>query len=217
MNELTFQQNFLVGSQDAINLLAEKDHARILTLSDSHGNPEIVKNIIIRYGKTCDAMAFCGDGILDIINILTEAKTNLQLKECLPSVIAFVHGNCDSSQAILKDGTEITFPINQILTVNGQNFLIVHGHSQGIIWGMEKLGLEMKFMQAKTAIYGHTHVARIQNNGEYTFINPGSCASPRDGQPQCFAIITVEKNCTDTLFIQLKDKKGTDFSSLKIV
>ena len=54
----------------------------------------------------------------------------------------------------------------------------------------------------KTAFYGHSHIAKEENIDGYKFVNPGSCARPRGGQPAGFAIATVEKNFVDIAFLK---------------
>lgn len=199
----------LIGTSQAIENLANKDHARILVLSDTHGHPSILMEIIRRYGKDCDAMAFCGDGISDLAELVTASHTDEDIQNCTPPVIAFARGNCDPSSYPLDAQRSISIPNSQILTVNNRNFLIIHGHREAVDFGMENLGLEMQITNCKVAFYGHTHIAREDNLGDYKFVNPGSVARPRGGQPACFAIATVEKTFVDMAFIKIEmDNSG---------
>lgn len=186
----------LIGSKNAIASLAKKDLARLLVISDSHGNFERLFSIVKRYGEACDALIFCGDGLGDLVTLLSIAQNEEQVEKCLPPVIAFVRGNCDP-QGILLNGKMLDAPIEQTLIVNGQKLLIVHGHAHGVDFGMEKLGLQAKLGDYNAVFYGHTHIASWQNN----FINPGSCARPRGGQVPGLAIATVGKDFIDMAFI----------------
>mgnify|MGYP003321269334 CR=1 FL=1 len=184
---------------------------RILVISDSHGHPSIFMNIVRRYGKDCDALVFCGDGAGDVATLLLATQTDKELKECTPSVIAFVQGNGDPSSYPLDSEHSISIPESQILTVNNRNFMIVHGHREGVDFGLENLGFQMQLSDCKVAFYGHTHIAREDNLEGYKFVNPGSIARPRGGQPACFAIATVEKNFVDMAFIKIEQKgDGSD-------
>lgn len=208
MIELIQHHHNLIGSAEAISALAEKDHGRILVASDSHNHFGILLGILKQFGPSCDAFAFCGDGFSDIAHIFAMAKEDEEIKNIIPPVIAFVGGNCDPSIYPISLKEQLTAPVKQVLTVNGQNILIVHGHREGVDFGFNKLGLEMKFSNCKTAFFGHTHIAEevvIKNN---KFINPGSCSSPRGGQPPSFAILTVEKTFTDTAFIKINNAEG---------
>lgn len=217
MIELSQNDNYLIGSKDKQNLLSKKDHARILVISDSHGNFNVLKKILEQYGETCDAFVFCGDGITDIAEILETANENQTFRNKLPDVIAFVRGNGDPSTYpvsfdIGKNNTisknelkgTIIVPDYQTLTVNNTNFLITHGHLTGINFGDELLLDKTIKAGCSVAIFGHTHVATQEMiNDSIKFINPGSCSRPRDGKPGGFAIITVEKTFTDTAFIKI--------------
>jgi len=194
----------LIGTSENIKALAEKDHARILVISDSHGKPSTFASIIKLYGKECDALAFCGDGAGDLAALLNSTSVDEKIKECTPPVIAFARGNGDPSSYPLNIKRSISIPNSQILTVNGKNILIVHGHREGIDFGFENLGLEMQIADCKLAFYGHTHVAREDYIDNYKFVNPGSISRPRGGQPACFAIATVEKSFVDIAFIKME-------------
>ena len=203
MIEISQHAQNIIGSRKAIAALENKDHARLLILSDSHGRSGIVESIVRNFGGQCDALIFCGDGVGDIARLLYSAKADKKLGDCLPSVIAAVHGNCDPSSYPLDSGS-LYFSEMIELKVNGRGFLITHGHNQGVDWGLENLGLEMQVSECTTAFYGHTHVAREDNFKNFKIVNPGSCSSPRGGQPAGFAIATVEKSFVDIAFIKME-------------
>lgn len=216
MIELIQKEHNLIGSSQAIKDLETKDHARLLVISDSHGHPQLLINIVKHFGPSCDALIFCGDGTMDLAELLEEADEDSALREKIPGVIAFVRGNGDPGKYPLSfeidrcnpltngmlRGTMLV-PDTQTLTVNGHNFFIAHGHAFGVDFGCERLGLTANLNGCKTAFYGHTHIAREEIDGDFKFINPGSCARPRGGQPSGCAIVTVEKTFTDTAFLRI--------------
>lgn len=193
----------MIGTKKDLDKLAQKDHARILIISDSHGNYAMMEKIVLQFGPKCDALAFCGDGACDIAQLLSTADFNHQLKKALPSVIAFVQGNGDPQSYPVSPIRSIKVPPYEVLTVNNQNFMIVHGHRQGVDFGFDLLWFEMQEKECKTAFYGHTHIAHEDKKGSYKFINPGSCSRPRGGQPAGFAIATVEKDFVDVAFLRV--------------
>ena len=207
MIEISQHKQNIIGSRGAIAALENKDHARLLVLSDSHGRYGIMESIVRGFGGKCDALLFCGDGVCDIAQLLYAQKADKKLAECIPPVIAAVHGNCDPSTYPLDKGT-LYFSEMIELKVNGRGLLITHGHNQGVDYGVENLGLEMQVSGCSTAFYGHTHVAREDDIKNYKFINPGSCARPRGGQKPGFAIATVEKSFVDVAFIKMES--GSD-------
>ena len=204
MIELIQQKNNLIGSEDAIMALSEKNHGRVLVASDSHNNFTILLDILKQFGPSCDAFAFCGDGLSDIANIYSLASEDEDIRKVIPPVIAFVGGNCDPSVYPISLTKKLTAPPKQVLNVNGQNILIVHGHRESVDFCFDKLAAEMKRSGCKTGLFGHTHIAEdVYTNNDIRFINPGSCSSPRGGQPKSFAILTVEKTFIDAAFIEI--------------
>jgi len=220
MLELIQKEHNLIGSTEAIEALAEKEHARILVASDSHGNYRTLMKILRRYGEGCDCFVFCGDGARDMAEVLELAHEDEEFRKILPPVFAFARGNGDPEYypvcyEIGKNNPEaadypkgaVLFPIEQTLTVNRHNFFICHGHYSGVDYGRSDLTFDARGYGCSTALYGHTHVARQETLRDCTCINPGSCSRPRDGQQAGFAIITVEKNFIDTAFIHVDDWK----------
>lgn len=203
MIEISQHKQNIIGASSAIAALETKDHARLLVLSDSHGRYGIVESIVRGFGSKCDAIIFCGDGVGDIANLLYTAKADKKLMDCVPPVIAAVHGNCDPATYPLDKGT-LYFSEMIELKVNGRGILVTHGHNQGVDWGLETLGLEMQVSECTTAFYGHTHVAHEETIKNFKIVNPGSCSRPRGGQPAGFAIATVEKSFVDIAFIKME-------------
>jgi len=227
MIELFQQSNGLIGSNEAIEDLKTKDHARILTISDSHGGYRIFSKIISRFGKNCDAMIFGGDGDKDLSEILEYANEDITFKECLPPVIALVRGNNDAriaalsfdiskynqeviDKALLKGS--LLIPAKQLITVNGHNILITHGHLQGIDISFSSIINLTKEENCSTVIHGHTHIPYELNEDGIKIINPGSITQPRGGMPPAFAILTVEKDFIDTAFLRINNGRGEDDS-----
>lgn len=190
MNELTQHKLFLLGSEKSIHDLSIKSCATILTISDSHGNSDILNSIVNEFGTKSDALVFCGDGTQDFFNILTSLNT--------PPVVALVHGNCDESSMTIKskssDFQQIKVPAAITFNAAGTNIMITHGHIFGVHYGTAGLENHAKDTDASLILYGHTHVADITENNGFTLINPGSCTNPRQGLPPSFALIKLEKN-----------------------
>lgn len=218
MIELLQQKNNLIGSLESIRQLSTKNQARILVISDSHGYFRQIYKVIKNFGEKCDAFVFCGDGDVDIANILEEANEDESFRKFMPPVLAVVHGNCDSpsktrpvsfdigkenpnAKDLLK-GTVI-IPDSQVINVNGQNIYISHGNNEWVDIGYTRLKQVMDENNCKIALHGHTHVPANAMEENYRIINPGSVARPRDGFPQTFAILTVEKTFVDASFISM--------------
>lgn len=205
MIELKQTVHNLIGSEKDILALEKKETPRLLVLSDSHGRHSLLIEIIKQFGPECDALVFCGDGSMDLAMLFDEASSNQELKKAIPPVAAIVQGNGDYSKIEVNFGSNVmNIPPRQTLRAGNVNFMIVHGHREGVNYGFEQLGLEAKLEDCRYAFYGHTHVAAQDRIDDFTFINPGSISLPRSGQPQCFAIATVVKRSVDIANIKIK-------------
>ena len=224
---ITLQQNsdYIIGSQSDIMALTMKEQARILTISDSHGDWRGLMRIVKQFGPTCDALVITGDCWRDLAELLELANEDSSVCQVIPPVLGFVRGNGDpsyfavsydigknnSNARTLPKGS-VLMPPSLVLTVNGQQILFVHGHMEGVDFGYNKLGLDAKIQGIHVAVHGHTHVPHFEQHGDFTFINPGSISRPRGGSPASFAILTVEKTFVDAAFLRIKDCMGDEGS-----
>lgn len=209
MIELIENDDRLIGSQAAIEALSKKENARVIVLSDSHGNTEVFRNIILRYGSGCDALIFCGDGLSDLARILEEAESSEELKEAMPPVIAYVQGNCDISAYVLMPGKspEGRPPVSQVLWAAGKGIYISHGHYESVNFTREPLAMRASAEECQVAVYGHTHIPDSSVDEKYAtrIFNPGSCCRPRGGFPPSFLILTLMPDVIDAAFIRISD------------
>ena len=214
MNTLLQQKDYLIGSKKDIEELKTTDHARVLVVSDVHGKSSILLNIVKQFGKSCNALVLCGDCIYDLAELLEQGNEDKDFCKLIPPVIAFAQGNGDSydvgmqnpnTNGMLK-GTVLVPPC-QKLTVNEKNLFIVHGHHQGVDWGIDRLAYSMKEQNCQIGLFGHTHIpynfCTEDNNSNIYFINAGSCSRPRGGFPNSCAILTIEKDFCDVAFIKI--------------
>ena len=225
MIKLTQNSSFLIGSPDAIEALKTKKQARLLTISDCHGQWRGLVRIVKQFGPTCDALLLLGDCWRDLNELLEKANEDEAFNKLVPPVIAFVRGNGDPlsfpvcydigrnnpNARTLPKGT-VLIPEQLLLEVYGHKILMVHGHMQGVDYGYNKLGLDAKLNGASIALHGHTHIPVFEQRGDFTFINPGSTSRPRGGSPASFAILTVEENFVDAAFLRINDPFGEDGS-----
>lgn len=209
MIELTESANRLIGSQKAIEELSKKESARIIMLSDSHGNSEIFKQIITRYGKDCDAVIFCGDGASDLAHLLEDAENSEDIRQAIPPVIAYVQGNCDPVNYIpmLKVSPHEKLPAFQVLHAAGKSIYVCHGHNENVNFTLFPLALRSEAEECQIAVYGHTHIPddQLESHKNIRIYNPGSCSRPRGNFPASFAILTITPNVTDAAFIRISD------------
>lgn len=207
MNALIQQENGLVGSEEAIQALAEKQKARLLVISDSHGEYEVFQKIVESFGPDSDALVFCGDGACDILALLEEARKDDKLQSAIPPVIAFVRGNGDaplyridfdpeeearsledpSIPPILK---QLTVPDRIGFTAAGRTVFAIHGHHHNVDWGVDTLSMLAGANDADLLFYGHTHRPHREEAEGSLILNPGSCSRPRGTPFTSFASVS---------------------------
>ena len=92
-----------------------------------------------------------------------------------------VRGNCDAE----VDQMVLNFPIradSMLLPLEGDRCAFVtHGH----LFNTE---CPPPHKKGDVLIHGHTHVHGVWPQGDYTYINPGSAALPKEGQPRSYMI-----------------------------
>lgn len=68
--------------------------------------------------------------------------------------------------------------IDRVCEISGYNFLFTHGHTHSVRGSLLSLTLFAKENNIDITFYGHTHVARIDEEDNRYFINPGSISKP---------------------------------------
>lgn len=214
MNSQEQQENLLIGSPEAIEELACKDESLILVASDSHGAASMLSYILQEQGEQCDALVFCGDGIGDVVSILSMAGQDAALARQIPPVIALVQGNNDPSRYPLIERTQLKIPLSQTLTASGHTMFITHGHRFSLYNGMAYLTNEALVQEADLVLYGHTHIAMAECSTGLLTLNPGSCARPRGGLPPSFMTLRLKKGShyQDYTFYRITGAKSVPFN-----
>lgn len=200
MNSLLQLESGILGSQADCEALAEKKSAKLMVISDSHGRHDIMRALLLKYGESCDALLFAGDGIMDLAACLEEAYTETYFMSCIPPVIAFVRGNNDppsvrTSFNPYPDGSHhayfsLTAPRSTVLKAAGKKILLTHGHECGVYYSTDMLRNAAAEQNADAAVFGHTHCPAEIRRGIY-LMNPGSISCPRNLSKAGFAFIQI--------------------------
>ncbi len=204
-NSFTQEVGSLIGSAQAIEELEKKDSASVLVISDSHGDIHSLSYILSEYGAKSDALVFCGDGICDFAPLIAKAYKDRSFEDVLPPVMAFVAGNNDYDSFSIKnpnyslsvsESPYTTFQVPQTicLKVCGHTIFATHGHRHSVYIGTNELAFRAKAANADIVLYGHTHLAKRDYNGNMLILNPGSCSLPRGGLPRTFVILKIKQN-----------------------
>ncbi len=200
MIELIQQKNFAIGSAGLSEALADKDKARLLVISDSHGSRDILMSILRKFGQKVDAMCFCGDGMSDLLGMLMLGYNNPNFSHFIPPLIFFVRGNGDNSTYTLLADTRMTIyvPSELEFTAAGKRIFMTHGHRYDVYYGTKDLCTAAKEKNASIVFYGHTHISNLQQKNQLTTLNPGSCSHPRGGTAHTISIVEIEKKSVES-------------------
>ena len=196
MNALVQHYSQLLGSDKDIEDLAKAEKAKLLVISDSHGNNKVTESIIRGFGQDCQALIFTGDGIWDILITLKMASVDKNLYTALPPVIGLVRGNGDYDTYTLfnnNDNTPVQISDTQYLTAASHKILFMHGHRHSVDFSTEALFKTATASNADIVFFGHTHRPYIREKNQILILNPGSCSRPRGGFPPSFAVVTLSK------------------------
>ena len=149
---------------------------KILILSDSHGNHDLVRKAIGQEAPI-DMLIHEGDVEGDLDKILGK-KRDYEIRA--------VAGNMDWSDK-LED--ELCFSVGRHV------IYLAHGHRFGVHGGTYRLTERARQMGADIAVYGHTHAPDYGTENDVLVINPGSIAKPRqDGWQKTYAVMTIDKS-----------------------
>lgn len=229
MNSLCVDAPSIIGSSEDMKELERKTSGRILVISDSHGECELVERVIADFGGDCDALVFCGDGMADIVACVEEASRNEKLREVMPPVVVCARGNGDPESFSLdlesvEDEKGHPLPTATRLEVAsmvsfrlaGRTVMVSHGHRHMVDFGTDMLHSAAENLNADLAFFGHTHRPHREETGAILILNPGSCSRPRGGNPPTIAVVSfpgsTERYHTEFFEIKKTLFGGWDFS-----
>lgn len=135
-------------------------------MADSHGCVENVRSAAWEM-RGCRYIVHLGDHDRDAEAIGFAAGVG----------VIMVKGNCDW----FSDAQ-----VQAQFRVEDVDVFASHGNLEGVKGGLTFLKLKCESLGARLALYGHTHVASVEEDGGITFVNPGSL---RDGR---YAVVAVD-------------------------
>lgn len=141
---------------------------RLIAVSDSHGMSDHLRDAIdiaVRRGPI-NVLVFLGDGHKEF----EKALPALQAAGPKMRIVA-VRGNND----ILS-----SWPLTEEFFLERRKVFATHGHMLGVKMRRDKLCYAARERGAEIALYGHTHMSRIEEAHGVLLINPGAvCESSR--------------------------------------
>ena len=141
---------------------------RVIVLSDSHGFTGRLSTVltVAEQGGPIDAIIHLGDGYYDLQELDVE----------LPPVYQ-VAGNCDH---FLSDTLDF-------VTLSGARILLTHGHYQHVRDGLDDLFSLAREEKCRAALYGHTHIQKMEWRSGILLLNPGAV---NDGR---YAVLNINR------------------------
>lgn len=149
--------------------------------SDSHGRPGGMRRAIGRFRPA--QVIFLGDGVRDAEEVAGEFPN-------IPFLI--LRGNCDWSDVLHQESA--------LLSLGGVRIFAAHGHRYGVKSGLEAFANSVHCAGARLGLYGHTHLARADDTGDFILLNPGSvgdCLSPT------FGLVNIENGSIDCQILKI--------------
>lgn len=107
-----------------------------------------------------------------------------ELRRDLPGIPFYiVRGNCDFQAA---GATE------QLLTIEGVNIFITHGHIYGVKNGLDTLIARARAQHVNLVLFGHTHCAMTKRVRGVWLMNPGQMERHDHFRAASYGIVRVE-------------------------
>ena len=159
---------------------------RLFICSDIHGDLDSMENALrLAKEEKADKILILGDllyhGPRNDLPKTYAPKKVIELLNANKKMILSVRGNCDTE----VDQMVLEFPIladYAFLELDGLTVFATHGHHHNT-----QTPPPMK--RGDILLHGHTHVLKIESFGDENFyINPGSIALPKEGNPRTYAI-----------------------------
>ena len=109
-----------------------------------------------------------------------DPKAVIAMLNPLADRLLCVRGNCDTE----VDQMVLHFPIQAdyaLFDLDGTTAFVTHGH----LFNLDALP---PHKDGDLLIHGHTHVLCVQQKDGMTYINPGSAALPKEGNPKSYMV-----------------------------
>ncbi len=159
---------------------------QLLIISDTHGNEQNLKKVLLRYRQL--------DGLIHLGDVTGHRSVIEQMVKC-PSW--FVAGNCDYGREL---------PPRKVLELEGHRLFLTHGHQYDVSYGdWSTLRSAAKREQCTVALFGHIHCPVIDaSDPDVLVLNPGSLSLPRqEGHAPSFLLLELERGKKPQPFLQL--------------
>jgi len=139
---------------------------KILVMSDTHGDEEIIRHVR-EANLNVDAIFHCGDSEL--------SPDNESLED-----VHVVQGNCDWRDSFLEE---------KLIELSGVRIFITHGQLYDVKRALMPIKYKAEEMNADVVLFGHSHLLGAETDQGVLFLNPGSLKQPRGRREKSYAIL----------------------------
>ncbi len=158
---------------------------KLMFASDLHGSLSAAQAIFNRYQtEGADRLVLLGDllyhGPRNDLPDAYDPKGVTALLNAHKDDLLCVRGNCDAE----VDQMVLNFPIQAdyaLFDLDGTTAFVTHGH-------LFNTAALPPHKTGDLLIHGHTHVLTVQQADGMTYINPGSAALPKEGNPKSYMV-----------------------------
>lgn len=151
---------------------------RIVVVSDSHGNQQILKDILLCHPHA-DLYLHLGDS-----------------EESLQNIYPFISVKGNNDYFIEEE--------TKIVTIDDLKIYMTHGHKMHL--SKENMVARANLHHCNAFFYGHTHVPFYEYYKGIYLLNPGSLAYPRSSYGKTYAIIDLIQDHTVNVEIKSLEK-----------
>lgn len=164
---------------------------KLLICSDIHGDLDSMEKVLQAYEEEkADKILILGDllyhGPRNDLPKTYAPKKVIELLNANKENIFTVRGNCDTE----VDQMVLNFPIladYAVFYLDGLTVFATHGHHHNT-------ETPPALKRGDILLHGHTHILKIEEFGNgNTYINPGSAALPKNGNPRTYMIYENRK------------------------
>ncbi|AIO19343.1 hypothetical protein KQ51_01467 [Candidatus Izimaplasma bacterium HR1] len=141
---------------------------KVVVFSDAHGDKLAVDRII--------------DWNSDTDYFLSMGDTELPLDYLVSHDVVMIKGNSRHDAGFMNE---------RMLEIDGVKLFMTHGHKYNVHRSLDKLAKLAYEKNYDVVLFGHTHILEIEKVGKVQFLNPGSCAKPRNALPPTYMILDI--------------------------
>ena len=158
---------------------------KLMFASDLHGSRSATEAVLRQYTlEKADRLVLLGDllyhGPRNDLPDAYDPKAVTALLNGAKDDLLCVRGNCDAE----VDQMVLEFPIMAdyaLFDLDGTTAFVTHGH----LFHLDDLP---PHKDGDLLIHGHTHLLTVEKADGMTYINPGSAALPKDGNPKSYMV-----------------------------